>query len=72
MFLECFSLHLSFVSRRDAATKSTVATGRRLPRQSVPILNLRIRMKMGGGWGFGIIFNEITIIWLYEVVNVIH
>lgn len=72
MFLECFSLHLLFVSRRDAATKSRVATWRRLARQSVPTLNLRIRAKLGRGWGVGIIFNEITIIWLYEVVNVIH
>lgn len=54
MFLECFSPHLLFVTRRDAATKSRVATGRQLPRQCVPILSLRIRPKLGGGWGVGL------------------
>lgn len=73
MFLECFPPYLSFVSRRDAATKSKVATGRQRPRKTVPILNLRSRAKLGiGVGGVGIIFNEITIIWLCEVVNVIH
>lgn len=51
MFLECFPPFLSFVSRRDAATKSKVATGRQRPRKTVPILNLRSRAKLGIGVG---------------------
>lgn len=74
MFLECFCPRLSFVSRRDAATK-----GRYwlywAKSASAKCPNAEFEERGEAGWrveGVGIIFNEITIIWLYEVVNVIH